>query len=77
MTTFVVEYYKNDGEVITTEDILIAKDYKDGEERIKKRKETIYENINKLEERAAETESETALESIYDRIDSYYEELDE
>ena len=76
-TTFVVEYYKNDGEVITTEDILIAKEYKDGEERIKKRKETIYENINKLEERAAETESETALESIYDRIDSYYEELDE
>lgn len=77
VTTFIVQYAKDNGEVITTEDILKAKEYKDRKDSIERSRESIYEAIARLEEMAAETDSESRLISIYEDIDRYNETLDE
>ena len=76
-TTFIVQYAKDNGEVVTTEDILKAKEYKDRKDSIERSRESIYEAIARLEEMAAETDSESRLISIYEDIDRYNETLDE
>lgn len=76
-TTFIVEYTKTDGDVINTDIIDKAKEYRDNKDKIEEKIDKLREEINQREDAKSKIEDEDKINKLDEEISKKEEEINE